>query len=241
MTGDDTIAALTGQPHGARSAREAAEERLRGWLERPHWSGAPNPRGPLPWPESVCILAGLDPEASADADPAGWALLPGALAFYGFDVFPRDRDGLAGLLASAEEHIGLLRGLHLKTMSAKDAIKAAVAANLPPPWLSAYLDSDHAMRLLPARLRADLRTAIVAEPEEPGKPRTAIDLASAGGRAKRDKNEQRAEFFPTVKRLWEGGMIPAKIIAHLQEEHDPAPPQSTVYGWITELKRSKTD
>lgn len=141
MTGDDTFAALTGQSQGARSAREAAEERLRGWLERPHWSGAPNPRGPLPWPESVCILAGLDPEASADADSAGWALLPGALAFYGFDAFPRDRHGLAALHALAEEHIGMLLGLHLKTMPPAKAIKAAEAAGLPVPWAKAEAES----------------------------------------------------------------------------------------------------
>lgn len=141
MTGDDTIAALTGQPQRTRSAREAAEERLRGWLERPLWSGTPNPRGPLPWPESVCILAGLDPEASADADPAGWALLPGALAFYGFDTFPRDRHGLAALHTLAEEHIGMLLGLHLKTMPPAKAIKAAEAAGLPLPWAKAEEES----------------------------------------------------------------------------------------------------
>jgi len=250
MTGDDTIAELAGEPQRARTPREAAEERLHGWIERgwpepprfpkgrEPWSGARNPVGSLPWPEIVCILAGLDPETSASADADGWALLPDALAFYGFDTFPRDRHGLHVLHTLAEEHIEPLRGLHLETMSAKDAIKAAVAANLPPPWLLAYLDSDHAMRWLPASLRADLRASIEAEPEELGKPKTIVDLASVGGRAK--GGEQRAKFFPTVERLWKEGLTGAAIIKRLHEEHDPAPPSSTVYDWIKKLKCAKT-
>lgn len=137
MTEEDPIADLTGQHQRARSAPEAKKERLRDWLERALWSGAPNPIGPLPWPESACILAGLDPEASADADPAGWSLLPGALAFYGFNAFPRDRDGQVELHASVEEHIGRLLGLHLNTMPPANAIKAARAAGLTIPWANA--------------------------------------------------------------------------------------------------------
>lgn len=87
----DPIAAFTGESSQALTRAERAMQRLQDWLARPLWSGARNPIGPLPWPEGVCILAGIDPEASAVSDPAGWALLPGALELYGFRSFPRDR------------------------------------------------------------------------------------------------------------------------------------------------------
>lgn len=235
---------------GPRTPRERAEERLHGWIElgwpdkdnplgRQPWSGARNPVGPLPWPEIVCILAGLDPEGSASAEVEGWALLPGALDDYGgFDTFPRDERGRHVLHTLAEERIERLRGLHLKTMSAKGAIKAAVAANLSPPWLAAYLDGDHAKDLLNNYERADLRDQInKAEPEPLGKPKTVGDMASAGGRAK--GRAQRAKFLPDVERLLKEGLTGVEIIARLAQEHgDSAPPQSTVYGWIKKQKQA---
>lgn len=133
----DPIAALTGEPSPPLSREWNAMARLQEWLERPLWSGARNPVGPLSWPEGVCILAGIDPEASADADAAGWALLPGALAFYGFDSFPRDRHEAMQLWVTAEEHIELLNGLGLKTAPPKRWIDRVQRERIGIPWQEA--------------------------------------------------------------------------------------------------------
>ena len=89
--------------------------RLRNWLtcdDRPRWSGSPNPNGPLPWSEVVSILAGIDPEASADANVSGLAFLPGALEFYGFNEgFPREPEGLMALNVEVADQTGCLLDL----------------------------------------------------------------------------------------------------------------------------------
>ncbi|MFT3687727.1 hypothetical protein [Paenirhodobacter sp.] len=143
---DDPIAALTGEPSLPLSREGKAMERLQGWLERPLWSGARNPVGPLAWPEGVCILAGIDPEASADADAAGWALLPGALTFYGFSSFPRDRHERMQLLVTAEEHIGLLTGLGLKTAPPSRWIDRVQREGIPIPWQEARMRAAQSAR-----------------------------------------------------------------------------------------------
>lgn len=142
----DPIAAFTGEPSRALTRNERAMRRLQDWLERPLWSGACNPIGPLPWPEGVCILAGLDPEASADADPAGWALLPGALEFYGFRSFPRDRHEAMQLGVAAEEHIGLLIGLGMKTAKPDRWIDRVQREGIPIPWREARMRAAQSAR-----------------------------------------------------------------------------------------------
>jgi|GEM_PF-6272144 len=142
----DPIAAFTGEPSQALTREERAKRRLQDWLERPLWSGGCNPIGPLPWPEGVCILAGLDPEVSADADPAGWALLPGALAFYGFRSFPRDRHEAMQLGAAAELHIGLLRGLGLKTAKPDRWIDRVHREGISIPWQEARIRAAQSVR-----------------------------------------------------------------------------------------------
>jgi hypothetical protein len=131
---------LSGGREGARNPEEKAMSRLRNWLvcdDRPRlWSGSPNPNGPLPWSEVVCILAGIDPEASADADASGLAFLPGALESYGFkEGFPKDPDELLALNAGVAERIGMLIGFRLTSMSPEDAISKMVKAGFPIPWL----------------------------------------------------------------------------------------------------------
>lgn len=131
---------LSGAKERALSPEEKAMSRLRSWLacdDRPRlWSGSPNPNGPLPWSEVVCILAGLDPEASADSDASGLAFLPGALKSYGFkEGFPKDPADLMALNAGVAEHTGMLIGFRLTTMSPEDAVSKMVKARFPIPWL----------------------------------------------------------------------------------------------------------
>lgn len=140
------IAAFTGESSQALTRDERAMQRLQDWLARPLWSGACNAVGPLPWPEGVCILSGIDPEASLDADPAGWALLPGALEFYGFRSFPRDRHEAMQLGVAAEEHIGLLIGLSLKTAKPDRWIDRVQREGIPIPWREARLRAAQSER-----------------------------------------------------------------------------------------------
>lgn len=195
------------------------------WLIRGHWTAR----------EAAALLVGFLPPEPGDARPLGpW--LPGREPWeHGRKAWEwtvqRDLDDVCEWLKTISD---------LGTKDSWEVIKAAIEAKRTPPWLAAFLDSEHAVQLLTGYERADLRAKIGVKPEEPGKPKTAIDLASAGGRGKRDRNKQRAAFFPLVERLWRQGMAPVAIIKRLQEEHDPAPPQSTVYDWVAELKRAKT-
>jgi hypothetical protein len=115
----------------------------------------------------------------------------------------------------------------------------AVKAGVVPPWLVTFLDSRHATQLLTGYERGQLRAAIGEGPEKLEKPKSIVELASAGGRGKRDKDEQRIKFFSTVQELWEQGLTGADIDKRLRQEHTSPPPQSTIYGWIGELKRPK--
>lgn len=138
---------LNGGKETSRTPEDKAMERLRNWLicnDRPKlWSGRPNPNGALPWSEVVCILAGVDPEASADADASGLAFLPGALESYGIkEGLPRDRVGLMALNAGVAEQIGMLIGFGLSSMPPKDAISRMVQVGFPIPWLRQAM-TDH--------------------------------------------------------------------------------------------------
>lgn len=143
---DNLIAAFTGEPSQALTREERAMQRLQDWLERPLWSGACNPVGPLPWPEGVCILSGIDPEASAASDPAGWAFLPGALEFYGFRSFPRDRHEAMQIGVAAEVHIGLLIGLGLKSAKPDRWIDRVQREGIPIPWQEARMRAAQSAR-----------------------------------------------------------------------------------------------
>lgn len=142
----DPIAYISGEPSQPHSREERAMQRLQDWLGRPLWSGACNPIGPLSWPEGVCILAGIDPEASRDSDPAGWALLPGALEFYGFHSFPRGGREAMQLGVAADEHIGLLIGLGLKTAKPDRWIDRVQREGIAIPWQEARMRAAQSAR-----------------------------------------------------------------------------------------------
>lgn len=151
---------LSGGKEESRTPEEKAMTRLRNWLifdDRPQlWSGSRNPNGPLPWSEMVCILAGVDPEASADADAAGLAFLPGALESYGFkDGFPRDPEGLMDLNAGVADTIGVLAGFRLSTMSPQAAITKMINARFPIPWLRQAMADPVCEPHLPKGIPAD--------------------------------------------------------------------------------------
>lgn len=196
------------------------------WLAKRHWTV----------PEAAALLAGFLPPEPGTAralgpwlpgrDPEAW---PHREAWE--LIVQRDLDHARQWLATIA---------NLGAKGAKEILALAIKAGIVPPWMPALLDSEHA-NLLPFGLRADARDAIGAEPERPEKPKTQRDMASAGGRGKRDKNKQRAKFFPTVQSMWESGMFTAAIIRRLQEEYDPSPPPSTVYDWIREIKGSQGD
>jgi len=144
------------------ASERRAMQRLRDWLSCDdrggEWLAVVNPNGWLPWPDVVCLLGGIDPEASLDADPAGWALLPGVLAFWGL----ADRPGREELEAAVSSHIArvskMIRVLEQKSgvpadLSPVEAIRAALAARLPVPWLDVALSDPVCRQFLPEELR----------------------------------------------------------------------------------------
>lgn len=151
---------LSGEKEKSLTPEEKAMSRLRNWLicdDRPRlWSGSPNPNGPLPWSEVVCILAGLDPEASAAANASGLAFLPGALESYGFNEgLPKDHVSLLALNEGVAEQIGMLTGFRLTTMSPQDAVAKMVKAGFPIPWLRLALADPMCELHLPKGIPAD--------------------------------------------------------------------------------------
>ncbi|MCL4188842.1 MAG: hypothetical protein KJZ85_14645 [Rhodobacteraceae bacterium] len=158
------------------ASERRAMQRLRDWLSCDdrggEWLAVVNPNGCLPWPDVVCLLSGIDPEASLDADSVGWALLPGVLAFWGL----ADRPGREGLEAAVSSHIcrvsKMIRVLEQKSgvpadLSPVEAIRAALAARLPVPWLDAALSDPVCRQFLPEELRlAEWRADVPrADPE----------------------------------------------------------------------------
>lgn len=199
---DDPVSTLTGEPSPLLSREGKAMERLQGWLERRLWSGARNPVGPLRWPEGVCILAGIDPEASADANAAGWALLPGALAFYGFRSFPRDRHEAMQLGVAAEEHIGLLIGLGLKTAKPDRWIDRVQREGIVIPW------QESRMRAAQSKRRRDQDEIPVLERALADAESAIVDAALTTFRSERDA--EHLEVLAAVDAL---GFALARLLA----------------------------
>lgn len=213
----DPIAAFTGEPSQALTREGRAMQRLQDWLARPLWSGACNPIGSLPWPEGVCILAGLDPEASADADPAGWVLLPGALAFYGLRSFPRDRHEAMQLGVAAEEQIGLLIGLGLRTAKPDRWIRRARGEGISIPWQGALKWHSAA---------GEAPVSILKNPGQSG-----ASPQSKGGKHRPD-DEIVAIFIAAA--LHENGVKPPRIVKRLKEMNLPGR-RDAVGRWLEKM------
>lgn len=236
------------------SRDEWAIERLRYWLAKHEsdedWSGAPYSEGGLPWSEGVCILAGIDPELSLYAPHTGQSngvfprlhsashlwFLPGGLAAYGFVSFPRERDDLDSLWDAVTRRIGLLEGLGgksgLPTAGPHAWIKHVIKRPaLTPSWLDA------------ARADAEARALLPSEALEGCAPTrgtmTAKEVASKGGKAKRDQDAQRAKFFHVVERKLDEGKSVAEINTYLAETYSDPPPDKTIYGWKTQIMNER--
>lgn len=100
-----------------------------------------------------------------------------------------------------------------------------------PPWLDAALNDAEARTLLPPEAR---------EGHLPAKSvLTSQEVASKGGRAKREKDPQRAKFFPKVQKKLEEGKSVAEIITFLAATYSDAPPDKTVYGWKDQIMKER--
>ncbi|WP_103761035.1 hypothetical protein [Roseovarius confluentis] len=226
MTEEHPLGAVCGHDDIAHlpPKERAKMRRLRDWLAARSWKPS----------QAMAVLCGYDPEVGRNTGGADMSFLPGADDFYGVPFGARKPDDLRQLNAGLEEQHGYIGGLRLTTMPPKEAIAKTVAAGVPIPWLKVARDDPECRKYLP-------RQALDAPAGAPRVPLIAREVASLGGKAKRDKDPKRAEFFPIVRRLVAKGKRPQEIIGYLIDEFGDGedqkrPSEATVYRWIKEIK-----
>lgn len=216
---DPALVGLLGYLPGELLTHEQTREerqlaRLRDLLSRKTWSGRPNRHGMMPWPENVCILAGIDPEGIGDADENAFPFLTCALPFYGFpDGYPRDPSGRYALGEAVREHVGHLLGLNLESGPLKNAIEKVVGRDYLIPWLAAA-QTDPTCKDLPIA-------------KEYGRAATLpADRRGNGGRARaREKWRDRPEQIRRAYALFKEGRglnaIHAALLAEFERGLHP--------------------
>lgn len=230
---DDHLAEIRGGPIDdpaeweSLAPRERAKmRRLHNWLRQPLWHPGIGPENSVGWGDALCILAGIDPEASADKDPAGWALLPGL-------TFPKDRDERDGLHAAIRRHVALIAGLRLPTAPPGDWIAAVAKVGIAPPWADVVLASPVLRDTIrPTKALAALREALDRPAED--------DPRARGGHARKPDTRPLAKAM--AEALWRQRKSPTEIAAKLAGEgfsssrkrEAPYSPR-TVRNWIKEF------
>ena len=199
----------------------ARMRRLRDWLATPSWKPS----------QAMAVLCGYDPEIGRNTRAADMSFLPRADVFYGVPFGAREPDDLRSLDVGLEDQHGYIGGLRLTTMHPKEAIAKAVAAGVPIPWLKIARADPECRKYLPPE-------ALDASADAPRVARTAPEVASLGGQAKRDNDRQRAKWLPHVEKLLAEGRKRADIFAEIEMEDD-APPRSTFYGWCAKIKERR--
>lgn len=202
----------------------AKMRRLRDWLAARSWKPS----------QAMAVLCGYDPEVGRNTCAADMSFLPGANDFYGVPFGAREADDLRALDAGLEDQHGYIGGLRLITMPPKEAIAKAVAAGVKIPWLQVARADSECLKYLPPG-------ALDASADAPRVPLIASEVASLGGKAKRDKDPKRQRFFPFVRELHESGLATSEIIRQLVDRHGDEPDENlpssgTVYRWVGKIK-----
>lgn len=189
---------------------------LKDWLGEGWWDAR----------EAACILVGVLPrERSGDSDRPFGAWLPGC------EPWEEGRDSWANWIAGEIGNIeAMLRANagRLEGVKPENFLSFALRHDISPPWLPAALAGADYRAFLPAE-------AFVGQ-SIPGGPLTQREASSKGGNAKREKDPQRAKFFPIVRAMVVKGMTGADINRSLDDKYSDAPGDSTVYGWIKQIK-----
>lgn len=226
MTEEHPLGAVCGHDDLAHlpPKERARMRRLRDWLAARSWKPA----------QAMAVLCGYAPEIGRNTCAADMSFLPGADDFYRVPFGARKPEDLRELDAGLEDQHGYIGGLRLTTMHPKEAIAKAVAAGVPIPWLKIARDDPECRKYLPPE-------ALNASADAPRVPLIASEVASLGGKAKRDKDPKRQRFFPIVRELHESGVITAEIVRRLvdgfgDEPDENLPSGGTVYRWIGEIK-----
>lgn len=182
--------------------RERARmRRLHSWLKEPLWHPGIGPDNNVGWGDALCILVGIDPEASEGEDPDRWSLLPGLTP-------PKDRDERDGLHAAIRRHVALIAGLRLPTAPPKDWIAAVAKVGIAPPWAAVVLASPVLRKTLPTTVLVALREGL-GQPAE-GDPRANGSYAA--------RPDDWAEAVARAEVLWEQRKSPAEIADTLAGE-----------------------
>lgn len=182
--------------------------------------------------EAACVIAGvLPPEQIQDKRPSSarlpgiGACLPGTIEWeYNRELFD---EVVADKIRRIETLLEEKRPFRGKSLS--DFVVGGVAAGYAPPWLDAARSDPECREYLPPSL-------LDGETKTNRRPLTGKQVASKGGKARWENDEQRAKFLPLVEKKVREGKRPTDIFNELIDEFGDAPARSTVFGWVQEIR-----
>jgi len=116
----------------------------------------------------------------------------------------------------------------------KNFILLAIELDLVPEWLEFACNDETTKKYLPLEALSYVKS---------NAPFSGREIASLGGKARRDKDPKRRRFYSIVRERVEHGLTPAEIIRHLynefgDEDDENLPADGTIYRWVKEIKRS---
>lgn len=182
--------------------------------------------------EAACLIAGVLP-AQRIGDrrnfgarlPGIGACLPGTVAWeYNREIFVKvisdQIDGIERLLEEKRP----FRGRSLTAF-----VNRGIASGYSPPWLdAACADQECRKHLSPSILDGKINLT--------QHPMTSTQVASRGGKAKKNNDVQREAYFSEFRRELLAGSAVTDILNLFVDEYGDAPPQSTAYDWAKEIR-----
>ena len=125
-----------------RSREEREIEALNGFLARHYWSTVSDEDGIS---AAAYVIAGVDPDRTmGSVDYRGWAFLPGGLASFGWDEYPKDPHDLQLLSDGIHSHARTITAI-LRTHGPdrpEVLVRLAMGRGITVPWIA------HAPQLL---------------------------------------------------------------------------------------------
>jgi hypothetical protein len=199
-------------------ARQLAE--LREWLSRPV----------LTVRQAACLLVGfLPPQTENDRRVHAGYLPPKQKWELGEESA---RKLYADRIVEMETKLKEAPAPERKTP--RNFISLAIELNLVPEWLEFALNDEETKKYLPLGALSHIKS---------NAPFSGREIASLGGKARRDKDPKRKRFFSFVRERVEQGLSPAEIIRRLYDKFGDErdvnlPADGTIYRWVKEIKRS---
>ncbi|MCC5975441.1 MAG: hypothetical protein JJT81_15525 [Rubellimicrobium sp.] len=217
----------------------AAMRRLRdwlemGWREEKRWLAVPSPGSILPWPEVVCLMAGLDPGASEGREAERLEFFPGVREAWGLPTISENLALEFALETEIARFGKMISLLEQKTglpadLSPLDALKAAESAGLSVPWLEAALADPFCRDHLQPLLSEGVNESGTAGADTL-QPKSIHEL---GGQARWAGNSMKIEGLALGERMVAEGHDRKSIAEEIEDTLEVS--RSTAYRWLKEL------